>query len=142
MNIDELQSFFTYCDDVSAARLNAFFLESDEEWPESRQVLYMNGTIIGLYREHDSKLLSRLGQRCNHEELIHLLDKELDECEKSEQSLYIKQIGAYSAYKKACEPLIEWIADYNYMLAYPLVNSKEELLADSNPEQVMGLITG
>ena len=129
----ELNSFFSYCDRISASYAYSFYAKSDPIWTEHRQVLYANGIIPGLYREHDNRLLSLISESCDHNELVRLLKWEVTDCETSDLAQMAKERGCYKSPAPIKEPLLNWIADYNYCLAFPMCESKEELSSADNP---------
>lgn len=136
----ELNSFFSYCDSISASYAYSFYTKSDPIWTEHRQVLYANGVIPGLYREHDNRLLSLISKSCDHNELVRLLKREVTDYETSDLAQMAKERGYYKSPAPIKEPLLNWIADYNYCLAFPMCESKEELSSADNPEQILSYV--
>lgn len=136
----ELNSFFLYCDSISASYAYSFYVKLDSIWTEYRQALYANGVIPGLYREHDERLLSLVSELCDHNELVRLLELEVSDCETSELTQMAKERGYYKSPAPIKEPLLNWIADYNYCLAFPLYNSKDELLSTDSSEQILSYV--
>ena len=140
MNKKELYSFFSYCEKISDSRNYAAYTESDPIWTGQREALYANGIIPGLYREKDEKLFSLISQPCDHKELIRLLNIEVKEYNNSELTRLAQKYGTFRVLSEVREPLLKWVADYNYLLAFPMYGSKEEMLASSAPERVLSYV--
>lgn len=109
-------------------------------WTEQRRAVYANGVIPGLYREHDDKLFTLICQPCDHKKLIELLGNEVAEYEHSDFALIAKKYEGIRLPKVVQEPLLEWIADYNFYFAYPMCDSREEVLSAALPERVLSYV--
>ena len=138
MDMIELNQFFEYCDGVSDSRLNALVSREDQLWTYHRQALYSNGILPGMYLERDEKLLSLLEKQCNHKELVDLLKMEVKEIEESKFYQRAKQKGyRVELIADVEEPLLNWIANFNYLLAYPMCKTEKEILNCATPEKVL-----
>ena len=130
--MESLETFFSYCDEISTAYSCSLFCETGPVWTAQKQALYHNGVIIGLYKEHNERLFSLITQPCDHKELMMLLQNEVA-CARKKQ-------GHFIVPKSIDEPLLEWIANYDYCLASPMCNSREELLSYAFSEQALSYV--
>lgn len=144
MTDSEVNTFLEYCHEISMQKSYAFYLENDPVWNEKKERRYQLGVIAGLFFEENPTLLKLLNKRCDHGELKHLLElyrKELQNSEvNSELALYVKKYNIKPYYPEVNEPLIKWIYEVNYLLAYPISGdyiSKDEKAFAENPERIL-----
>lgn len=140
MDSEKLKLFLTHCEHISDSLNRSFFKESDDAWPIHRQNLYINGVIQGLYREQDETLLELISQPCDHKELSDLLQMEVDEYRNSEMAFFLKKRNHFSEPPEIREPLLQWIADYNYGLAAPMFSDGAEMAASASPEETLSYV--
>lgn len=136
MKLNRIDSFLTLCDSINDSKSYASFLPTSDIWNNERIKLYDGGIVSGLFKENNYYFLSLLDKNCDHNKLRVLLKKHKDKMEKSELSILAKQYGMATV-SEPHEPLVEWIADYNYLLAFPLCNSKDDVLEYPKPEYLL-----
>lgn len=137
MNLNE---FLQYCDDLEKSRDYAFYKKQDSIWTEERKESYRLGVIFGLYNEASPELLNLMQRTYNHQELIRLLCCYKKENESTELALLCKQRVYEFNKPDPSEPLIQWIADHNYLLAKPVCNTKDEVLNYPDQEQILSYV--
>lgn len=144
MDKQKLDRLFLHCDEIYASYENAIAMQviqaENSLWSGKRMADYSFGAVAGLYSENDAELLSLINQPCNHEDLIMLLKKTVYDHQNEALNLPCENNNNSSSYREIKEPLIEWIANHNYLLAYPMFKSKYEMLKSTNVEQVLSYV--
>lgn len=110
---------------------------------ESKQAdLHHINLLVEMYNKRDEQLFSLLHQPCDHEKLIALLDRYFDEYHRSDVYQRCIKLGIAEMIPQPCEPLAEWIFNYNYMLAYPMLgdSEKDDTLLKENPEMILSYV--
>lgn len=138
MDREKLKEFLEYCDKEFKKKVCALFDHSASI--AHKGSIFRFNIMSELYIQQNELLMELIAQPCEHEELIELLNRNIEENEKTDFGHYAKQIGIKIIHKEAEEPLIKWIADYNYWLAYPMCNSKEDVLTNPFPERVLSYV--
>lgn len=64
----------------------------------------------------------------------------MKEYNNSELTRLAQKYGTFRVLSEVKEPLLKWVADYNYLLAFPMYRSKEDMLASSAPERVLSYV--
>ena len=135
----ELNEFIGFCKNLKKQKDYAEFKESDELWNEKRKKNFENGIISGLYLENNEWLLSLINKQCNHRELKRFLEKLIDENYNSDFSILARKYDNFPK-EEVKEPLINFIAEYNYLLAFPICKTKAEIENYEFPERVFSYV--
>lgn len=138
MDREKLKEFLEYCDKESKKKVCALFDHSASI--AHKGSIFRFNIMSELYIQQNELLMELIAQPCEHRKLIELLNRNIEENEKTNFWHYAKQRGIKIIHKGAEEPLIKWIADYNYWLAYPMCNSKEDVLTNPFPERVLSYV--
>lgn len=110
---------------------------------ESKQKdLPSENLLAEMFDKKDNLLFSLIKQPCDHDKLITLLKCYLEEDEKSKLRKRCKELGVSIITHPIEEPLAEWIFNYNYLLAYPLLGrfEKNDTLLRENPEMILSYV--
>lgn len=138
MDREKLKEFLEYCDKESKKKVSALFNHSERI--AHKGSIFRFDIMSELYIQQNELLMELISQPCEHEELIELLNRNIKENENTKFWHYARQKGIKTIHKEVEEPLIKWIADYNYFLACPMCNSKESVLTNPFPERVLSYV--
>lgn len=136
----EENEFLEYCYLIGMQCRYSYYLENDPIWNDKKKEIFRFGPIAGLFLEGDSKLLFLLNKCCDHVKLRRLLERHRDEHQNSDLALLAKKYNSSYEYPEISESLINWIYEFDYLLAYPLLgdiyhkNIKE---FSDNPEKIL-----
>ena len=105
--------------------------------------IFQHGDLLSeLYMLKDPTLISLLKQKCDHNELISLLKSHCDQDVKNGIAAIANNNNIPFIYHEIKEPLVEWIYNYRYTLACPLLGwyerNKKWLI--EKPEMVLSMV--
>ncbi|MDE5967452.1 MAG: hypothetical protein K2G89_11540 [Lachnospiraceae bacterium] len=136
MNEQELIEFI----DIYNQRLEQ--IQYDMYIESKHMDLPCDNLLVAMLNEENDLLLSLLHQPCEHKKLISLLEHYLDDNNNSDISKRCRKLGISVSTPPISEPLAEWIFNYNYMLAYPMLGDfeKDDTLLKDNPEKILSYV--
>lgn len=137
--------FFSFCEELEKTYTRSMWVENDTDWPESRKVLYINGPLHGLYREHSELLGKMLDGKADSDRIISFLLKLKQEDDRDCKKKIIDVLGK-ERYKELCmkkgfirdysplkpENIISWMNEYNSLIL-------EDLKEESDQRRLMFL---
>lgn len=136
----EVNAFLEYCHKICEHRKYASYLENTHTWDEVNECSFQHGIVADLFLEENVVLLDLLSKYCDHRELKCLLEHYRDEQQNSELTLLAKKYNDGYKLPKVKEPLVDWIYEVNYLLAYPITGDlirKDERAFYENPEKIL-----
>ena len=136
MNEHKLVEFINYYNEQNEKLSYNMYIESKHKELPSEKLL------IEMFNEKNELLLSLIKQPCDHKKLISLLKRYLEESEESDIRKRCKELGISITTPPITEPLAEWIFNYNYMLAYPMLGGfeKDDTLLREDPEMILSYV--
>lgn len=140
----EVNAFLECCHNICEYRKYAFFLDGDDparkKYDERK---FKDGILAGLYSEQNPSLMNLLRKPCDHIELQRLLEHYRDEQQNSYLTLLAKKYDDSHIIPEVKEPLIDWIYEVNYLLAYPIAGGyvyENEKAFYANPEKTLTFV--
>lgn len=128
---EDLKEFFDYCLEIEESYQKHWYVD-DSTWTIDRVCLYSNGTIIGMYKENNSVLISLLENKYDYDELFQLICRDIDRTCFETRRMFAKCNLDKSAvpqqeYPHYGENLVEWYKGYNSYLidAFSCVSEKQ-----------------
>lgn len=139
----EINAFLEYCHEIYKQHKYDLYLEGEPARNEFNERKFQFGIVAGLFFEENELLLNLLSKPCDHRELKRLLEHYRDELQNSDLAVLAKKYKDGYKISEVKEPLIDWIYEVNYLLAYPIAGDfvyKDEKAFFENPEKTLTFV--